>query len=78
LVGYYWSLAFVKGARGFTLLHKKELHPLLKGLLIAIVLHAIFNYLIITTGPANLAIIFVVFAAFFLLNDFEKLKKEDI
>jgi len=47
-------------------------------LLIATVLHAIFNYLIIKTGPATLAIVYVVFAALFLLGDFEKLKKEDI
>ena len=77
-VGYYWSLAFVKGATGFSLRHERELHPIIKGLLIATVLHAIFNYLIIKTGPATLAIVYVVFAALFLLGDFEKLKKEDI
>lgn len=77
LVGYYWSQAFVRGANKFSLIHERELHPILKGLVIATVLHAIFNYLIIRTGPATLAIAFVVFIAFFLLNDFERLKRAD-
>lgn len=77
-VGYCWSVAFVRGARGFTLRHEGELNPLFKGLFIAALLHAVFNYLIIKTGPATLAIIFVLLVGLFLLSDFEKLKKQDI
>ena len=78
LVGYYWGLAFVKSARAYFLEHKRELFFISKGLFIASVLHALFNYLIIKSGPASLAIVLVVFAGFFLLNDFEKFKKEDV
>lgn len=47
----------------------------LKGLALAVVLHAVFNYLIISTGPIGPAIIFLVFVAYFLLNDFEEIKR---
>lgn len=78
LIGYQWGLAFIKSGQTFILNHRRESWLLIKGLLIATVLHSIFNYLIITTGPASLAIVFVVFAAFILLSDFEKFKKTDI
>ncbi len=78
LLGYYWSLAFVRGWGKFILVHARENLPILRGFFIATVLHAIFNYLIITTGPTTVPIVFVVFVAFFVLNDFEKLKKSDI
>ncbi len=78
IVGYYWGLAFIRNSRGFALDHERELHPIFIGLLFATVLHAIFNYLIIETGPASYAIIFLIFVAFFVLSDFEKLKKTDI
>ncbi len=71
IVGYYWGLlAFVRPN------HKARL--IITGLVIATVLHAIFNLLIITTGPADVAIVFVSFVMFFVLNDFEKLKKVDL
>ena len=78
LVGYYWGLNFLKQGGAFILHHERELKPLLKGLVFASLLHAAFNYLIIETGPATFAIVFLVFVAFFILNDFEKFKKEDI
>lgn len=67
-LGYYW-------ARGMAL-RRYEAPLLVWGIFIATLLHAIFNTLIITTGPASYAIILLVFAAFFLLNDFEKLKQQ--
>ena len=78
LVGYYWGLNFIKQGRSFVLHHERELRPLIKGLIIASLLHAVFNWLIIETGPATFAIVFLVFTAFFILNDFEKFKREDI
>lgn len=47
------------------------------GLLLASVLHAVFNYLIINTGPIGPAIVFLVFVAYFLLSDFEELKQNE-
>lgn len=78
LVGYYWGQAFGRGLKAYYLRHKRELLFVGKGLIIASVLHAVFNYLIIKTGPASLAVVFVVFVGFFLLSDFERFKKEDI
>jgi len=78
VLGYYWAKAFVKGTTRYYLDHKREIKLISFGMLIAVVLHAVFNYLIITTGPATIAIAYVVFIAFFLLSDFEKYKQEDI
>lgn len=78
LMGYYWSKAFVRGGQRFVLLHQRESTLIIKGLLMATILHAIFNYFIIISGPATMAVGFVVLVAFFLLNDFEKLKREDV
>ena len=78
LVGYYWGQAFGRGLKAYYLRHKRELLFVGKGLVIASILHAVFNYLIIKTGPSSLAIVFVVFVGFFLLSDFEKFKKADI
>ncbi len=77
LVGYYWGLAFTKDGQGFILSHKREAFLIFKGIILATLLHAIFNYFIITTGPATLAIVFVVMVSFFVLGDFEKFKKTD-
>ena len=66
LVGYYWGKALAA---------KRDLWSfIITGLLFAVLLHWAFNYLIIATGPFGLVIIFLVFMAFFVLNDFEKLK----
>ncbi|MST04084.1 MAG: PrsW family intramembrane metalloprotease [Candidatus Pacebacteria bacterium] len=77
LIGYYWGLSFFKTDNGFILNHHREGFSVFKGVMIATLLHAIFNYLIITTGPATLAILFVVIVSFFLLSDFEKFKLAD-
>ncbi len=70
LAGYYWGWSFFHPRRKWLLIAG--------GLGVATVLHAVFNYLIIKTGPAGLAIGFVVFVSFFLLSDFEKFKKVDV
>jgi len=66
LIGYYWGRALVLKIkpRGF----------IIKGILLAIILHVVFNYLIIKTGPVGLVIVFLAAIGFFILNDFEKLK----
>lgn len=66
LIGYYWGLAIAQNKNKGTLI--------IKGLLIATSLHAIFNYLIIKSEPIALPLVFLVFVALFILNDFEKLK----
>lgn len=85
VVGYYWGRAVAERFQYslvFRLLTEKKRYPgiffsemILRGLVIAILLHATFNYLIIKNGPTGLAILFLMFVAFFVLNDFEKLKK---
>lgn len=52
-------------------------HLLIQGIALAIILHAVFNYLIIINGPTGVAIVFLVVFAFFVLSDFEKLKHID-
>jgi len=69
IVGYYWGLGFYKAyERRFLIV---------QGLVMATILHAIFNWLIIRHGPASIAILFLVFIGFFVLNDFEKFKRLD-
>lgn len=61
LVGYYWA----KGGRIF----------ILKGLILASLLHAVFNRLIILFGGESIyPIVFLVIAALFIFWDFEKVK----
>ena len=66
ILGYYWA----KGIKS-----RKILIFLLFGLVIATLLHAIFNYLIIKNVNIIFPTLFLMFAAFFVLNDFEKLKR---
>lgn len=85
IVGYYWGRLVATKYRYslmFRLLLEKRRYPhvffteeIMRGLLIATVLHATFNYLIIKDGPTGLAVLFLMFVAFFVLNDFEKLKQ---
>jgi len=65
LVGYYWSLAI----RAF---NTKRF--LVFGIGAATVLHAVFNYLILSYGDLSYALLFVVIVGFFILSDFEKLR----
>jgi len=69
LVGYYWALDI----RNFGTVRFR-----VKGLLLATILHAIFNYIILWYGSLTYTIIFVVIVGFFALNDFERLKAEKI
>ena len=77
IVGYFWALAFVKGQKAFVFQHNREFSLLSIGLLTATMLHATFNYLIISSGPARFAILFLVVATIVLLHDFERFKQED-
>lgn len=69
MVGFHWAVGI------FT--KKLVAWHIFTGLAIASLLHSVFNYLIIRTGPASWAITFVIIIAFFVLIDFEKLKAED-
>ena len=66
LVGYYWGKALAR--------HGSYIGLIIKGLLIATLLHTIFNYLIIRSEPLVLPLIFLLFVGMFVLSDFEKLK----
>ena len=68
LVGYQWGQA----------IYKKSGHVGMigAGLVVATLLHAVFNYLIIRSEPIALPLIFLIFFALFILGDFEKLKRE--
>ena len=69
IVGYYWAV----GIRDMRV--KKYV---LWGLLIATILHTVFNYLIITYGNVAYVAVFLVITGFFVLNDFEKLKRRTL
>lgn len=65
IVGYYWAFGAVRGKPGRFIAF---------GLGLAAVLHAAFNYLILTYGNGMYSLVFVVIVGFFVLNDFEKVK----
>lgn len=69
LVGYYW-------ARSLLRLESLK-NAVLKGLVAATIVHALFNSLVLIYGPAWQVTIFLAFVGFFLLNDFEKIKKKE-
>jgi len=69
VIGYHWAIGLIRKS-------SLTLH-ILTGIIIATLLHAVFNYLIITTGPASWAIAFLATLAFFVLTDFEELKAVD-
>jgi RsiW-degrading membrane proteinase PrsW (M82 family) len=69
IIGFHWAIGWVR--RRYFWLH------ILAGLIIAVLLHSIFNYLILTTGPASWALAFVATIAFFVLVDFEELRAEE-
>lgn len=68
LIGYYW-------ARG--LIRNKTAVYLTFGLIFAIIIHTVFNLLIFQFETENLLYpsMFLILVAFFLFNDFEKLKQ---
>lgn len=66
LVGYYWA----KG-----IINRSPLRYIFIGLLAGTLLHTAFNYLVLSfKAEITYPIIFLVLSAFFILNDFEKLK----
>jgi protease PrsW len=69
IVGYNWSLGIVKG---------KVKEYLIAGLLIAAILHAAFNYLILAFGGTAYSVLFLLVIGFFVLSDFEKLRGHQI
>lgn len=70
LVGYYWGLAILQKHKFSSLI--------LEGLGVAIILHAVFNYLIVLFGPSSsLALLLLITTSFFIFNDFEQLKLAD-
>lgn len=69
IVGYYWAVGILKGKTG---------RYLAIGLPVAAVLHASFNYLILTYGDAVYSVIFLLVVGFFVLNDFETIKARHI
>jgi len=69
IIGYYWALGIVRG---------KVARYLAIGIPIAAILHATFNYLILTYGDVIYSVIFLMVVGFFVLNDFEQLKAKPI
>ncbi|MAF80056.1 hypothetical protein CL629_03200 [bacterium] len=70
IVGYYWAKSHAKG--------QKHRGLLAYGIIIATIIHAGFNYLIALFGERNIiySSIILIVAAFFVLGDFEILKKK--
>ena len=66
VVGYHWALG---------VLRKRVGRYLAAGLVIAALLHAFFNFLILNYGNIAYALVFLTLLGFFVLNDFEKLKR---
>jgi len=69
ILGYYWALSHFEG--------KKNLFPL--GIIFAILIHFVFNLFVVRFGYSNLIYntIILIFVAFWVLVDFEKLKKQN-
>jgi len=67
IIGYHWALGIAR---------KKVALNLFIGFAIATVLHAAFNYLILTYGNVSYTVLFLLVVGFFVLNDFEKLKEQ--
>jgi protease PrsW len=68
-LGYFWA----KG-----ILQKRPFHFMAKGLAAAILLHAFFNYLILKAGPTFYPVVLLVIASFFLLHDFELIRRREL
>jgi protease PrsW len=73
IVGFHWAIGWLRGGsrKGAFALH------IIAGIVIASLMHIIFNYLILRYGPAGWALVFIVFIAFFLFIDFEELRTEE-
>jgi RsiW-degrading membrane proteinase PrsW (M82 family) len=69
IVGYHWALGIIRG---------KVARYLASGLVIAAILHAVFNYLILNYENIAYSVVFLVVVGFFVLVDFEKIKAKPI
>jgi len=69
IIGFQWAVGLVR--KKYVWLH------LMLGVVMASLLHSVFNYLIIMTGPSSWGLAFVVFISLFTLIDFEELRIED-
>lgn len=67
LVGYYWAKGIIKKSRLY----------LVYGLFWAVLVHSLFNYLIVKFQSVNFLIpsLFLILGAIFVIVDFEKLRK---
>jgi RsiW-degrading membrane proteinase PrsW (M82 family) len=68
IIGYHWALGVVK---------KNVSRYIISGFVIATLLHATFNYLIIHYEGIGYSILFLLIVGFFVLNDFERIKVEE-
>ncbi len=68
MLGYYWAVGIIR---------KSLLKYLGCGLMLAVLIHSVFNYLIIKFQSVNFLIpsLFLILGAIFVLVDFEKLRK---
>lgn len=64
-MGYYWAISIREGGRG---------RYIIMGLIVATILHAGFNFLIINYDGLIYPLILLIFGGFFALEDFEELK----
>lgn len=69
LLGYYWA----KGIRAF-----QSRRPLIIGFLLATALHSVFNFFILNYGNFLYPLLIVLTSSFFILGDFEKLKRKAV
>ena len=64
IVGYYWGKAILYG--------RSRVIPIAGGIVVATVLHALFNHLIINFNTIFWPVLFLVVIAAFIFRDFEK------
>jgi RsiW-degrading membrane proteinase PrsW (M82 family) len=69
IVGYHWALGMAR---------KNVLEYLISGFLIATILHATFNWLILNYEDVGYSVLFLLIVGFFVLNDFEELKMSGV
>jgi len=69
IVGYHWALGIIRG---------KIVRHLASGFLIAVALHAAFNYLILTYENVAYPVVFLAAVGLFVLVDFEKIKAKAV
>jgi protease PrsW len=70
IIGYYWGKAILYG--------KNKVIPIVGGIIIATVLHALFNYLIINFNTIFWPVLFLVIIAAVIFRDFEKFHDKQV